>query len=204
MAQPSRQRNQRGQGALLRDEILTAALRVIDTVQSEAEVSLRGIAREAGISAMSLYAHFTNRDDLLAAVADANWEHVCADITHQVQSGDTPQAQLALGCRAYVSFARRYPLRYALMTQVEHPPEAARKALAIVTRGLVACGGGAAATQAHTDKTAAALSVAIHGVAMLHRTDTPKLWISDFSVDEIIDNLVDAAVLELQSRPLPT
>ena len=201
MSRPSRQRNQRGQGALLRDEILTAALHVIDTAQSEADISLRGIAREAGISAMSMYAHFADRDALLAAVANANWEHVCADIEQQSQAGDSARARLTLGCRAYVSFAQRFPLRYALMTRIEEPPEAAHQALAIVTRGLVACGGNAENPPSHTDKTAAALSVAIHGVAMLHRTDTPKLWISDYTTDDIIDSLVDAAILELDNRP---
>ena len=50
MAGSTRQRNVRGQGALLRDEILAAAIRVVDSSASTNEVSLRSIAREAGIS----------------------------------------------------------------------------------------------------------------------------------------------------------
>ena len=69
MAGSTRQRNVRGQGALLRDEILAAAIRVVDSSASTNEVSLRSIAREAGISNMSVYAHFDSREDVLAAVA---------------------------------------------------------------------------------------------------------------------------------------
>src|SRR5271156_1884730 len=93
-ARPARQRNQRGQGALLRDEILNAAIRVIDQAQNEVEVSLRSIAREAGISTMSVYGHFSDRDDLLAAVAEMGWEHVCQDIIQQSQTADTPRSRL--------------------------------------------------------------------------------------------------------------
>lgn len=204
MARTSRQRNQRGQGALLRDEILSAAVRVIDRAQNEAEVSLRSIAREAGITTMSVYGHFADRDALLAAVAEMSWEQVCDDIIEQADAGgEDPRSRLLLGCRAYVAFAQRFPLRYSLMTQVDQAPPAAKQALAVMTRGLLACGGPdptdpTDATDVDWGKTAAALSVALHGVAMLHRTDTPHLWLHDFTTCEIIGSLVDAAVVQLK------
>lgn len=211
MARSPRQRNLRGQGALLRDEILCAAIRVIDAAQTEAEVSLRGIAREAGISTMSVYGHFANRDELLAAVAEMSWGQVCEEITQQSQAGATVKARLVLGCEAYVAFAQRYPLRYALMTQVDETPQAARQALAVLTRGLLACGvasggdpqapsevGPEVEPDAESHRTASALSVALHGVAMLHRSDKPHLWLSDFSTREIIGSLIDAAILQLE------
>ena len=52
-------------------------------------------------------------------------------------------------------------------------------------------------------RVAAALSVALHGVAMLHRTDTPHLWMSDFSTCEIIQTMVDAAILQLEQAAAP-
>ncbi len=185
---------------MLRDEILSAAIRVIDKAENEGEVSLRSIARDAGISTMSVYGHFSDRDDLLAAVAEMSWEQVCQDIVQQSQSGDGPRSRVLLGCRAYVAFAQRFPLRYSLMTQVDEAPPAAREALAVMTRGLLAArdGGPTASSDVDSDRTAAALSVALHGVAMLHRTDTPHLWMHDFTTCEIIGSLVDAAVLKLE------
>ena len=202
MTTSTRRRNQRGHGALLRDEILAAATRLIDTAQNEAEVSLRGIAREAGIAAPSVYAHFADRDEVLLAVAETSWKQVCEEISEASQPGTTPRERLILGCKAYVSFAERYPLRYALMTQSAAIPPAARQALETVTRGLLACR--SRAPQSPPSKTAhriaASLSVALHGVAMLHRSDSPNLWLSDFSTDEIIRSLVDAAILR-QDQP---
>ncbi|WP_234786531.1 TetR/AcrR family transcriptional regulator [Mycolicibacter sinensis] len=239
MPSPTRRRNLRGHGGLLREEILAAATRVIDSADSEGEVSLRRIAREAGIAAPSVYAHFEDRDRVLEAVAEASWVQVSEEIADHVQAATDPRERLLIGCRVYVSFAQRHPLRYALMTQDGHAPPAARQALAVVTRGLLACrgqvpgspcggsgvgspssglaeprgssyGGSSvgspssslaeppeAGSDPDSDRIAAALSVALHGVAMLHRSDAPNLWLSDFSTDEVIRTLVDAATLLL-------
>ncbi|MGB3473451.1 MAG: TetR/AcrR family transcriptional regulator [Mycobacterium sp.] len=199
MPTPPRRRNLRGHGALLRDEILAAAVRVIDGADSEAEVSLRGIAREAGIAAPSVYAHFDDLDRVLEAVTESSWVQVSDEIAEHVQQATDPRERLLIGCRVYVSFAQRHPLRYALMTQDGHAPPAARRALAVVTRGLLACRGEVPDSDSDpdSDRIAAALSVALHGVAMLHRTDAPNLWLSDFSTDEVIGTLVDGATLLL-------
>ncbi|MEB3023492.1 TetR/AcrR family transcriptional regulator [[Mycobacterium] crassicus] len=202
MSSTPRRRNLRGHGALLRDEILSAAIRVIDGADSEGEVSLRSIAREAGIAAPSVYAHFDDRDRVLEAVAESSWVRVSEEIAEHVQAATDPRERLLIGCRVYVSFAQRHPLRYALMTQDGQAPPAARQALATVTRALLACRGeppsslaepADAASDPDSDRIAAALSVALHGVAMLHRTDSPNLWLSDFTTDEVIRTLVDAA-----------
>lgn len=199
MPTPPRRRNLRGHGALLRDEILAAAVRVIDGADSEAEVSLRGIAREAGIAAPSVYAHFDDLERVLESVAESSWVQVSDEIAEHVQQATEPRERLLIGCRVYVSFAQRHPLRYALMTQDGHAPPAARRALAVVTRGLLACRGETPDSDSDpdSDRIAAALSVALHGVAMLHRTDTPNLWLSDFSTDQVIGTLVDGATLLL-------
>ncbi|MUL65710.1 TetR family transcriptional regulator [Mycobacterium sp. CBMA 234] len=190
----------RGQGALLREEILAAAVRVVDSSQTANEVSLRSIAREAGISTMSLYAHFDSREDVLAAVAELCWGQVQQDIAEQAQAGKTPRERLLLGCRAYVAYAQRFPLRYVLMVKVDEITPSARQALQVVTRGLLAAGGMDPDSEPDADaqRVAAALSVALHGVAMLHRTDTPHLWLSGFSSCEIIQSMVDAAILHLE------
>lgn len=199
MPTPPRRRNLRGHGALLRDEILNAAVRVIDGADSEAEVSLRAIAREAGIAAPSVYAHFADLERVLESVAESSWVQVSDEIAEHVQQATDPRERLLIGCRVYVSFAQRHPLRYALMTQDGHAPPAARLALAVVTRGLLACRGETpdSVSDPVSDRIAAALSVALHGVAMLHRTDAPNLWLSDFSTDEVIRTLVDGATLQL-------
>ncbi|CAJ1506005.1 TetR/AcrR family transcriptional regulator [[Mycobacterium] kokjensenii] len=199
MPTPTRRRNLRGHGALLRDEILAAAARVIDGAASEAEVSLRRIAREAGIAAPSVYAHFADLERVLEAVTESSWVQVSDEIAENVQRAVDPRERLLIGCRVYVSFAQRHPLRYALMTQDGQTPPAARRALEAVTRGLLACRGQVPDSESDpaSDRIAATLAVALHGVAMLHRSDAPNLWLSDFTTDEVIRTLVDGATLLL-------
>ena len=63
-------RNRRGEGARLGDEIIEAALAIIDRTGSDDAVTLRAVAREVGIAAPSIYAHFADRDAIvLAAVS---------------------------------------------------------------------------------------------------------------------------------------
>jgi AcrR family transcriptional regulator len=54
---------------LSRDKIVEAALRVMDAEGLEA-VSMRRVAREVGVEAMSLYHHVNDKDDLLQGVCD--------------------------------------------------------------------------------------------------------------------------------------
>ena len=54
---------------LTRDRIVDAALHVMDAEGLDA-VSMRRVAREVGVEAMSLYHHVRDKDDLLQAVCD--------------------------------------------------------------------------------------------------------------------------------------
>jgi AcrR family transcriptional regulator len=54
---------------LTRERIVEAAMHVMDTEGLEA-VSMRRVAREVGVEAMSLYNHVEDKDDLLQAVCD--------------------------------------------------------------------------------------------------------------------------------------
>lgn len=75
----ARSPNRRGQGGRLRDELLAAATRLLETRGRDAELTLRGVAREAGVAAPSVYSHFPDLDALmleliavqLAALGDA-------------------------------------------------------------------------------------------------------------------------------------
>ena len=62
-----RQRNARGQGARLTNEIVAAALSLIERTGSDEAVTLRAVAREVGIAAPSIYAHFADRDAIIIA-----------------------------------------------------------------------------------------------------------------------------------------
>lgn len=100
----TRVRNARGEGLRLRDELLAAATRLLDSGDPTA-VSLRGVAREAGVAAPSVYSHFVDLDALLLAVV----EHHLADLRRAVAAaagstasgGADPVARLRAAALAY-------------------------------------------------------------------------------------------------------
>lgn len=188
-----RKRNARGSGALLRAEILSAATELLDAAEHESDLTLRGIAAAAGISAPAIYPHFGHRDAILAAIAEQSWQQVVADIRAAASRQATPRQRLLRGCQVYVAYAQRYPMRYALMTRMAGPSPAAREALGVLTQALAHC---QTRPERHPDaiRIAASLSTALHGVAMLNRTDVPSMWLSDASPDDVLRTLVDSAI----------
>ena len=182
-------------GALLREEILTAATELLDAADSESEVTLRRIAATAGITAPAIYAHFADREAILAAISERAWRDVVAEIRARAALGRTARDRLQRGCATYVTFAQRFPMRYALMTRTAALTPSAGDALQVVTRGLASCRANPTdPSSADLPRIAAALSTALHGVAMLNRTDAPSMWLSDVSPAEVTRTLVDSAI----------
>lgn len=92
----TRRRNARGNGVLLRDEILTAATDLLDAVDSESDLTLRGIACAAGITAPAIYAHFPDRDAIVAALAERAWH----DVVDEIHAAAAAGLILGIGCTA--------------------------------------------------------------------------------------------------------
>ena len=63
-----RRRNRRGEGGKLREEIIAAAVALLDEGGDERAVTLRSVARKAGIAAPSIYAHFADQPSIMLAV----------------------------------------------------------------------------------------------------------------------------------------
>src|ERR1700721_2366283 len=82
-----RRRNARGQGARLSEEIVAAALTLIDREGSAEAVTLRAVAREIGIAAPSIYPHFADRDAILAAVVARLFDELTDAIKAGTEAG---------------------------------------------------------------------------------------------------------------------
>src|ERR1700688_3951627 len=64
-----RRRNPRGQGDRLREDMIGAASRLLADPAAP-PLTLRGVARAAGVAATSVYLHFEDTDALIIAVAE--------------------------------------------------------------------------------------------------------------------------------------
>ena len=78
-------------------------------------LSLRAVAREAGVSPTAPYRHFKDKTDLLAAVAHGGWEEVCRIAAEARRAVRDPRDALTEIGVAYVTFARENPALYQLM-----------------------------------------------------------------------------------------
>jgi len=63
-----RQRNQRGQGARLREELIEVASDLLAERGDPDRLSIRAVAAAAGVTPASIYLHFVDRTSLLRAV----------------------------------------------------------------------------------------------------------------------------------------
>ncbi len=98
----------------LRRALILAAERILEKDGPNA-LSLRAVAREAGVSAAAPYHHFKDKDELLAAVAHQGFEMLAEAMAKAADQVEDPFARVnAIGV-AYVCFARDNRALYHLM-----------------------------------------------------------------------------------------
>jgi AcrR family transcriptional regulator len=122
-----RQRNPRGQGGRLRTELVDAASQILAESHDPNELSLRAVARRAGIAATSVYLHFNNVDELAAAVAERHFGELGRAIARAYRAQDDPGLALIAGCKAYCRFGIRHPGHYRILFEVGRPDLAHRR-----------------------------------------------------------------------------
>lgn len=110
-----RRRNPRGEGGRLRADLIAAATEILEEDGSEDAVTLRAVARKAGVTPMSIYAHFADVDALLLEVVRAAFERLTNALRAAEDAAASPTANLAAVCRAYVEYALTHPDEYRVM-----------------------------------------------------------------------------------------
>ncbi|GAA3535297.1 TetR/AcrR family transcriptional regulator [Nonomuraea rosea] len=111
-----RARNRRGEGARLRDEIVAAAVELLDETGDEGTISLRSVARRAGIAAPSIYRHFPDQPTIMLAVVQQAFAELEAKLRVALDAaGDDPRHRLYAVCDGYLDFAQGHPERYRTM-----------------------------------------------------------------------------------------
>jgi len=191
----ARERNRRGEGGKLRDDVLAAATQLLEETGSEESVTLRAVARKVGISAPSIYAHFPDRAAIVNAIVDDAFADFNAAIGAAIAGAATPPARLRAGCAAYLRFAAERPNRYRvlferrdLVTDRGTVPEIRRQAFGALVDGLQECidAGYSASRDPFGDATA--IWVALHGFATLHASLPAFPWPDAAAMLDLIVN----------------
>ena len=166
--------------------------------------SMAEASRRLGVAVSAPYAHFADRNDLLAAVAVRAYQQFYAAIAPEVDAGLAPADRLAAMTRHYVRFAAsNRPLFQVLyeagLDKTGHPEiEAAEQPIddAFMTCVNAISGGPGPAA----DELASALEATAHGHAMLLLDSGPGP--SDEDVERTAERAGRAARALIESRCL--
>ena len=97
----------------LRRALVDAARRILEA-DGPTALSLRAVAREAGVSPAAPYHHFKDKAELLDAVAQEGWDILSGLMCDAKRGAEGLHQLTALGI-AYVCFARDNPALYRVM-----------------------------------------------------------------------------------------
>ncbi|PVC76348.1 TetR/AcrR family transcriptional regulator [Streptomyces sp. CS081A] len=176
----------------LRAACLRAARELLEE-DGSAGLSLRAVARRAGVSATAPYRHYADREALVSAVAAEGYRELAEHLTAAHPAPSTPD-DLAAVAVAYVRFALEHPALFRAMFAEPCDPTseervAATAAISEYVRSIVR---DAFPGVGDTDALATTVWALVHGLAFLHLDG--KL---DTSTPEVVADQVRASVSAL-------
>jgi AcrR family transcriptional regulator len=105
---------------LIRTVIMDAA-RELFIHQGVDAVTMRAVAKKIGYSATSIYLYFSDKEQLLRAVVDADVLKLAQALQSTLKISDPLERFLQFG-QHYVQFALANPNHYRMMFMTQHPP----------------------------------------------------------------------------------
>ena len=107
----------------LKSTLLDAAIKMLKT-KSARELSLRELAREAGVSIAAPYRHFKNKEELIAALMTQGFELKSKYMRESAEKNQGDILQLYYDCGlAYFRMGKNHPQHFKLMFGAELIPE---------------------------------------------------------------------------------
>jgi AcrR family transcriptional regulator len=179
----------------LRAALVRAALDLLDE-SGETELSLRAVARRAGVSPAAPYRHYADREALASAVAAVGYRELAERLAAAHPMPSTPN-ELARVAIAYVEFALERPALFRIMfgepcDRDSDERVAATAAVSAYVRGIVE----RTFPNADADAMATAVWALVHGLAFLHldgKLDTTSPALVSQRVSDAIHALLAAS-----------
>ncbi len=198
-----RTRSRRGEGELLRHDILAAAGRLLAERGDENAVSIRMIADAVGVTPPSIYLHFPDKDALIEAVCEERFQAFDEALEAAAARADGPLEALRARGRAYVRFALDNPEHYRVIFMTKHDrsmaldelvsggadASAGARAFAHLVGAVTAAADAGAIVSANPVLTAIHLWSGFHGLVSLLISEPGFPWPD---VDVLVESLLDA------------
>lgn len=175
MTRPTRTRERapRGQGERLRKEILDATEELLVRTDDQDAVSIRAICEAVGVTAPSIYLHFSDKDALLEAVCLRIFADFDTALEAAAAGVDDPLESLRRRGRAYVEFGLEHPEHYRILF-MQRPgdrpntgPDAGSDAFVHLVEAVARCIRQGAFAPADPMAVASTVWAALHGVTSL-------------------------------------
>lgn len=196
----ARVRNKWGQGERLRAELLDAAGELLGELGTVEGLTLRGVARRAGVAPASVYTQFADKAALISALIEHEHAQVAGLMRRAAAAADPgdPAAPIRAELEAFCRYTLANPGMYRVMfgRRVE-PGDDGPSALASLIEQLIATVTAAEAAGARLrvapDRAAIILLVAAHGRVAVHvarperSTEDTVLSFADELVDLVLD-----------------
>jgi len=198
-APPRRTRNRQGEGARLRQELIGAADRILSRTGDEEGLSLRAVAREAGVAAPSIYLHFADKRALVREVRRVRFAELVAAIDRAASTATNPDDGLRAGCLGYCRFALDHPNAYHVLfgntTTLFHDDDGTdppgMDAFFVLVNAVQSCMDGGTAPAGNAVRVSTNVWTALHGAVTLRQSVPTFPWppIAD-EVEDILVGLV--------------
>src|ERR1019366_265223 len=104
-----RRPNARGQGERLREEIISAAVQMLDDLADDEALSLRAVARAVSISPTSVYLYFPDRDALVLAAMQRCHEDMLRAADEAGAAQEAPAPRLRARILPQAAWAQEHP-----------------------------------------------------------------------------------------------
>jgi AcrR family transcriptional regulator len=190
----------KGQGHLLKDEILMATAALLHETGDAEAVSIRAVAQRVGRTTPSIYEHFQDRHELLQSAALWVLNRMAADVSRKLAHEADFRVRLRLRAHAYVAFAKEHREPYRLLFMDRRPRSMLDIDQLLDTAGMRAviedlqmahAQGRVAFDDLHL--VALTLWTSLHGIASLWVAHPTLNWPTNL-VDQVLDELADGLI----------
>ncbi len=188
-----RRRNPRGQGDRLREELVAATIDLLARTGDPDEVTLRAVAREAGVAPNSVYRHFEGCEAMVQAACDELFAEFQQALDDAAEDAADCFEELRLRGRGYAAYALAEHGHYRALFSSETPravrsfdDSAGVTAFQRLVDLVQRCIDAGADPGADATTVAFELFTALHGIVDLRITHAFMPWPP---VEELLDRL---------------
>ncbi len=184
----------------LKQALINAALELVAADGTPEAFTLRGAARLAGVSAAAPYRHFSDKQALLAAVAEDGYGLMCERMgAVEAANSDDPVARFAALGVEYVRFAIDQPAHFRVMFSallVDKTPyptlrSLARRAFDYLLRAIGDSQAAGRVRQDDAEAVALTAWAAVHGLAVLCVDGQVRLIVESGDIDSVLERVAE-------------